>query len=90
MTQEKLRRVVTAATVAGTLLVVGLLAVIGYQIIKVIVLNNRIKEVEKDIAAYEEEIEKGENDLNYYLSDLYLEGEAYKHHFIYPDQKVGK
>ena len=90
MTQEKLRRVVTAATVAGTLLVVGLLAVIGYQIIKVIVLNNRIKEVEKDIAAYEEEIEKGENDLNYYLSDLYLEEEAYKHHFIYPDQKVGK
>ena len=58
MTQEKLRRVVTAAAVAGTLVVVCLLAVIGYQIIKVIVLNNRIKEVEKDIAAYEEEIEK--------------------------------
>ena len=33
MTQEKLKRVVTAAAVAGTLVVVCLLAVILYQVI---------------------------------------------------------
>jgi len=47
MTQEKLKRVVTAAAVAGTLIVVCLLAVIVYQIVHMIVLDNRIKKVEK-------------------------------------------
>lgn len=46
MTQEKLKRVVTAAAVAGTLVVVCLLAVILYQVIKIVVLNNRIDKVE--------------------------------------------
>ena len=43
MTQEKLKRVVTAAAVAGTLIVVCLLAVIVYQIVHMIVLDNRKK-----------------------------------------------
>ena len=90
MTQEKLRRIVTAAAVAGTILIVCLLAVIGYQIVKIIVLNNRIDKVEEDIASYEEMNQQNQNNLEYYLSDLYLEGEAYKYHFIYPGEKQGK
>ncbi len=89
MTQEKLRRIVTAAAVAGTILIVCLLAVIGYQIVKIIVLNNRIDKVEEDIASYEEMNQQNQNNLEYYLSDLYLEGEAYKYHFIYPGEKQG-
>ena len=89
MTQEKLSRIVTAAAVAGTILIVCLLAVIGYQIVKIIVLNNRIDKVEEDIASYEEMNQQNQNNLEYYLSDLYLEGEAYKYHFIYPGEKQG-
>ena len=89
MTQEKLRRIVTAAAVAGTILIVCLLAVIGYQIVKIIVLNNRIDKVDEDIASYEEMNQQNQNNLEYYLSDLYLEGEAYKYHFIYPGEKQG-
>ena len=49
MTQEKLKRVVTAAAVAGTLVVVCLLAVLLYQVIHIAVLNKRIKNVQKEI-----------------------------------------
>ena len=49
MTQEKLKRVVTAAAVAGTLVVVCLLAVLLYQVIHIAVLNKRIKNVQKSI-----------------------------------------
>ena len=59
MTQEKLKRVVTAAAVAGTLIVVCLLAVIVYQIVHMIVLDNRIKKVEAETSYYEEQIKKG-------------------------------
>ena len=89
MTQEKLRRIVTAAAVAGTILIVCLLAVIGYQIVKIIVLNNRIDKVEEDIRTQQEIKEQHENDLEYYLSDWYLEEEAYKHHFIRPGTNAG-
>ena len=33
--------------------------------------------------------EQHENDLEYYLSDWYLEEEAYKHHFIRPGTNAG-
>lgn len=89
MTQEKLKRVVTAATVAGTLIVVCLLAVIVYQIIHIAVLNHRIKDVESDIATYETQKDAAENDLDYYLSDYYLEQAAREYHFIKPGDKVG-
>lgn len=88
MTQEKLKRVVTAATVAGTLVIVCLLAVIVYQVIHIAVLNHRIKETEKDINTYETQKETAENDLEYYLGDLYLEQAAREHHFIKPGDKV--
>ena len=53
MTQEKLKRVVTAAAVAGTLVVVCLLAVILYQVIKIVVLNNKIADSEAEISRLE-------------------------------------
>lgn len=88
MTQEKLRRIVTAAAVAGTVLIACLLLVIVYQIVKIVVLNNRIDKIEQEIAAQEEINGQHEDDLEYYLSDLYLESEAYKYHFVYPNGKA--
>ena len=89
MTQEKLRRVVTAAAVAGTVLIVCMLLVIVYQIVRIVVLNNRIDKVEEEIRTQQEIKEQHENDLEYYLSDWYLEEEAYKHHFIRPGTNAG-
>ncbi|MBQ9730228.1 MAG: hypothetical protein IJV80_05400 [Clostridia bacterium] len=71
MTQEKLRRVITAAVVAGTLLFIFLLGVIIYQTIRINVLNNRIEDTKEQITQYQESIEKGEHDLEYYESDVY-------------------
>jgi len=88
MTQEKLKRVVTAATVAGTLIVVCLLAVIMYQVVHIAVLNRRIKDTQQEIERYTTQKEQSENDLNYYLSDLYLEDAARKEHFIKPGDIV--
>ena len=90
MTQEKLKRVVTAAAVAGTLVVVCLLAVILYQVIKIVVLNNRIDKVEDSIEYYEKQLSENENNLAHYESEFYLEQAAREHGFIYPGDKVGK
>lgn len=87
MTQEKLKRVVTAAAVAGTLVIVCLLAVIVYQIVKIAVLDNRIKNSEEAITYLTEQKANQEDDLEYYLSDFYLEQEARKNHFINPGDK---
>ena len=89
MSQEKLRRVVTAAALARTDLIVCLLLVIVYQIVRIVVLNNRIDKVEEEIQTQQEIKEQHENDLEYYLSDWYLEEEAYKHHFIRPGTNAG-
>ena len=79
----------TAAAVAGTVLIVCLLLVIVYQIVRIVVLNNRIDKVEEEIRTQQEIKEQHENDLEYYLSDWYLEEEAYKHHFIRPGTNAG-
>ena len=76
MTQEKLRRTVTAAVVAATLTVFCLLVFIAYQVVTMIVQKNRIKELEKDIVRYEQQVNEGERDLEYYLTQEYLENAA--------------
>lgn len=70
MTQEKLRRVVTAAVVAGTTLFVILLSVLVYQIVTISVYNKRIEKIDSEIAELEQSIEKQESDLDYYSSEL--------------------
>ena len=70
MTQEKLRRVVTAAVVAGTTLFVVLLSVLVYQFVTISVYNKRIAKIEQENAALEESIAKQESDLEYYGSEL--------------------
>ncbi|MBP5242291.1 MAG: hypothetical protein J6Z36_01195 [Clostridia bacterium] len=69
MSEEKLKRTVTGLTVAGTLLVLILLAVIIYQIVVMGVKSARIKDLETKIAWYEQQITEGNADLDYYLND---------------------
>ncbi len=53
MTQEKLRRMVTALTVAGTLLIVTLLGVLIFQWVKIGVQENRKAELNAKLQAQE-------------------------------------
>ena len=50
MTQEKMRKIITACVSAGTLLLVVLLSVLIYQWIKIGVLNNKLKKAEAEEA----------------------------------------
>lgn len=82
MTQEKMRKLITAIAVATTLLLVILLSVLIYQWITIGVQKKRIEKVRSDIAYYEELNETAQNDLDYYSSDLYKKLEAFKLGFI--------
>ncbi len=78
MTQDKMRRTITAIAVAGTTLLVVLLAYLVYQWITIAVLNNRIEKAEEDVAYYEALNEQSESDLEYYESDFYKQLAAFK------------
>ena len=82
MTQEKLRRVVTASVVAGTTLFVVLLSVLIYQIATITVYNKRIAKIEQENAALEQSIENKEGDLAYYSSELGKFWLAMEHGFV--------
>ena len=69
MTQDKMRKLITAGVVAATALLVILLSVLVYQWIKIGVYNKRIEETENSIAYWEEQNQTAENDLEYYTSD---------------------
>ena len=78
MTQDKMRKMITAIVVAATMLLVILLSVLIYQWITIGVYNKRIAEAEEAIEYYTEQNAADENDLEYYESDFYKQLEAFK------------
>ena len=66
MTQEKMRKVITASVVAGTMLLVILLSFLIYTFVKIGVLNRREKELEAETQALEELKEEGEINAAWY------------------------
>ncbi len=78
MTQDKLKRVVTAVTVAATALLVFLLSYIVYQVIHICVLNAREKELMEDNKRLEETIAKEKLDAEYYESQIGQEWLAFE------------
>ena len=71
MTQDKMRRVITAVAAACTALLVFLLAFLVYQWITIGVQNNRKEELQADVDAWAEQNANLEEDLQYYSSDYY-------------------
>lgn len=86
MTQEKLRKVITASVVAATLLLVFLLSYLTYQWIALAVQKKRIKEYEQNIARLEEVIEKGEQSAEYYESVFYRDLAAWLAGYTRPQE----
>lgn len=71
MTQDKLRRVITAIAVACTALFMLLLAFLTYQWITMGVQKNRKEELQAEVDAWAEQNANLEEDLQYYSSDYY-------------------
>lgn len=78
MTQDKMRRIITAVTVACTALLVFLLSVLIYQWIKLGVQNNRAEDLKAEIADLEETQATLIEDKKYFESDYYKWLEAIK------------
>ncbi|MBQ7913498.1 MAG: hypothetical protein IJ308_07155 [Clostridia bacterium] len=71
MTQDKMRRVITACVAAGTVLLTCLSVFIIYQWITLAVLNNQQKKLQNEVDHWDKKCEQAETDLEYYESDLY-------------------
>ncbi len=78
MTQEKMRRVITACVSAATVLLVFLLGFLIYQWITLGVKNKKIEKLESEIAYWEQKVAEDEGTEDYYMSQFYLEKELNK------------
>ena len=72
MTQDKLRKVITACVSAATVLLVFLLGFLTYQWITIATLNKKIAKAEAEVAYWEQECQKSEGTADYYENDFYL------------------
>lgn len=68
--EEKSRRIATAFIVAGVLIIVFLVAIIGYQFVKMGVGIAERNRLDRENKRYEQLIEQQERDLGYYESEL--------------------
>ena len=83
MTEEKQRRMVTGIVVGITALIFVLLVVLVWQIVTMCVQNQRMAELEAEKARLEQDIEQGNNDLDFYQSEWGQEYLAIREGFIY-------
>ena len=72
MTQEKMRKVITACVSAATVLLILLFSYLIYQWVTIGVLNKRIAEAEAEVKYWQEIVDKGEEDARYFGSEEYL------------------
>ncbi len=85
MSEGKLKKLVTAVVVAGTILIVFLLGVVLYQFISMGVKQSKIDSMNAQISEYEQLIAKLDEDLDAYSREQVLEQLAREYGYIYPD-----
>lgn len=73
MTQDKMRRIITACTAAVTALLVFLLTYVIYQWITIASLNKKIDQKRAEIARQEQILETQEGTLEYYKTEAALQ-----------------
>ena len=78
MTQDKMRKLISAIVAAATVLFVALLSYLIYQWITIAVLNKRIETAKENVAYYTQQRAEAENELDYKTSDLFRQLEAFK------------
>ena len=72
MTQDKMRKTITAVVVAATLLLVFLLSVLIYQWVTLGVLNRRKAKLDKEIATLEQQKQDAALDAEWYEANMFL------------------
>ena len=72
MTQDKMRKTITAVVAAATLLLVILLSVLIYQWITMGVLDRRKEKLETEIATLIEQKQNAELDAEWYEANMFL------------------
>ena len=72
MTQDKMRKIITAVVVAATLLLVFLLSVLIYQWVTLGVLNRRKAKLDKEIATLEQQKQDAALDAEWYEANMFL------------------
>jgi cell division protein FtsB len=87
MTQEKMRRIITASAVSATLLLVFLFSFLVYQWVQIAVYNNRIKKLERENARLEEQLKEGTKDVEYYESIFGKEWLAHQNGYVRPSEE---
>ncbi len=72
MTQDKMRKTITAVVAAATLLLVILLSVLIYQWITMGVLDRRKEKLETEIGALQQQKQNAELDAEWYEANMFL------------------
>ncbi len=88
MSEDKLKKTVTGIAIAGTILFVLLFAVMLYQFISMGVKGARIADLQTQVQEYEQKKGELEEKLEIYETDKYLENEARKEGYIFPEDSV--
>ncbi len=73
MTQDKMRRIITACTAAVTALLVFLLTFLIYQWVTIASLNKKIDKTRAEITRLEEIVEQKKMDAEYFRSEAGLQ-----------------
>lgn len=88
MGEEKLKKIVSAATVAAVLLAVILCLIILYQMITISAYKRKKQRLIAEIESLRVKIEQTEDEIERNSTILYLEQRAREYGFIYSDDKV--
>lgn len=88
MGEEKLKKIVSAATVAAVLLFVILTFVLIYQMINISAYKRKKQRLIAEIESLRIKIEQTEDEIERNSTILYLEQRAREYGFIYSNDKV--
>ncbi len=78
MTQDKMRRIITACVSAATALLVLLLSFLIYQWITIATLNKKIDKAKQEVAYWTQQLADAESDVETLLSKEYLQNAIFK------------
>lgn len=82
MTQDKMRKIITASVSAATVLLVFLVGFLCYQWITMAVLDNRMEKLEKENARYEQMNAEMKDELSFLESDMGKDWLAFQEGFV--------
>ena len=82
MTQDKMRRIITACVSAATVLLVFLVGYLCYQWITMAVLDNRMEKLENENARYEQMNTEMKDELSFLESEMGKDWLAFQEGFV--------